>query len=408
MFKGRKCSDFRIYGKDNRRSKLEGRAADERVGCPFILGVDYWRPITRPVDSRNWELLHQRPYIDDHAPLCTFIEPVQDIDSRAPFSRIVCDLWAEVCVAIVQFSLIGCLRSVSTVNRCRDIIGPLVDIEEIPTGFRGLFQCGRNTNSFATFLDDFGEQPKEQVFPEDESSSSDDSIVYRSPSHDAEPSVRTTPVVDLASVPTYFAIFSPRNSDISLPSSLQSPSTDSSMNFDTADIPLDLSEQFAQLGASISQLSIKQLKTQSSIGNLQNHLLSRIDDLEKASANARTQHDQELRGVRAQSGIFSTGLATIHKEVRDLSKEFDDKVAVIRNDLLEFNVETQGQSASLSTNLAELISFVTKGHDDKKGEVGSSHGRDQPPPEDGGGSRSRSEPSKKRGSSGSRQKSWRY
>ncbi|KZV58316.1 hypothetical protein F511_28454 [Dorcoceras hygrometricum] len=27
MFKGRKCSDFRIYGKDNRRSKLEGRAA---------------------------------------------------------------------------------------------------------------------------------------------------------------------------------------------------------------------------------------------------------------------------------------------------------------------------------------------------------------------------------------------
>ncbi|KZV15704.1 hypothetical protein F511_11659 [Dorcoceras hygrometricum] len=38
MFKGRKFSDFRIYGKDNRRSKLEGRAADERVGCPFILG----------------------------------------------------------------------------------------------------------------------------------------------------------------------------------------------------------------------------------------------------------------------------------------------------------------------------------------------------------------------------------
>ncbi|KZV55500.1 hypothetical protein F511_27233 [Dorcoceras hygrometricum] len=60
-------------------------------------GVDYWRPIMRPVDSRNWELLPQRPYIDDLAPLCAFIEPVQDIDSRAPFSRIVRDLWAEVC-----------------------------------------------------------------------------------------------------------------------------------------------------------------------------------------------------------------------------------------------------------------------------------------------------------------------
>ncbi|KZV51663.1 xylulose kinase-like [Dorcoceras hygrometricum] len=29
-------NDPKIYGKDNRRSKLEGRAAYERVGCPFI------------------------------------------------------------------------------------------------------------------------------------------------------------------------------------------------------------------------------------------------------------------------------------------------------------------------------------------------------------------------------------
>ncbi|KZV17580.1 hypothetical protein F511_25233 [Dorcoceras hygrometricum] len=223
---------------------------------------------------------------------------------------------------------------------------------------------------------------------------------------------------------------------ISLPSPHQSPSTASSMHFNAEDISLgtdtveqillpttaapttDLSEQFAQLRASISQLSIKQLQTQSSIGNLQNHLLSRIDDLEKAYANARTQQDQDLRGhfksvcqevqiqktalsfevhefkqgVQAQSGIFSTDLATISKG-RDLSKEFDDKLAVIRNALLEFRVETQGQLASLSTNLSELIAFVTKGRDDKKGEVGSSHGRGQPPPGDGGGSGSRSEPS---------------
>ncbi|KZV32867.1 hypothetical protein F511_06131 [Dorcoceras hygrometricum] len=380
--------------------------------------VDYWRPITRPVDSRNWELLPQWPYIDDLAPICAFIEPVQDIDSRAPFYRIVRDLWAEVCVAVVQFSLIGCLCSVSTVNRCRDIIVPLVDIEEIPTGFRGLFQNGLNTNSFATFLNDVVEPLEEQVLSEVKSFSSDDSIFYRYPSQDVEPSVLTTPAVHVASVPTDFASLSSRNSDISLPSPHQSPSTDSSMHFNAEDISLgtdtvvaqillpttagptiDLSEQFAQLRASISQLSIKKLKTQSSIDNLQNHILSRIDDLEKASANARTQHDQDLRGhfesirhevqiqktalffevhefkqgVRARD-IFSTDLATIHKEVRDLSKEFDDKLAVIHNDLLEFRVETQGQLASLSTNLAELIAFVTKGRDDKKGEVGSSHG----------------------------------
>ncbi|KZV30717.1 hypothetical protein F511_06975 [Dorcoceras hygrometricum] len=140
-------------------------------------------------------------------------------------------------------------------------------------------------------------------------------------------------------------------------------------------------------------MSIKQMRTQSSIGNLQNHLLSRIDDLEKASANARTQQDQDLRdlfksirqevqiqktalsyevhefkkGVRAQSGIFTTDLADIRKEVRDLSKEFDDKLASNRNDLLEFRVETQEQYSTLRDNLAELIAFVTRGRDDKKG-----------------------------------------
>ncbi|KZV33009.1 splicing factor 3B subunit 1-like [Dorcoceras hygrometricum] len=36
-------------------------------------GVDYWRPITRPVDSRTWELLPQRPYIDELAPLCALL-----------------------------------------------------------------------------------------------------------------------------------------------------------------------------------------------------------------------------------------------------------------------------------------------------------------------------------------------
>ncbi|KZV14431.1 hypothetical protein F511_43145 [Dorcoceras hygrometricum] len=48
-------------------------------------GADFWRPITRPVDSCKWELQPQRPFIDDLAPLCAFIEPVQDIDSRSSF-----------------------------------------------------------------------------------------------------------------------------------------------------------------------------------------------------------------------------------------------------------------------------------------------------------------------------------
>ncbi|KZV47083.1 hypothetical protein F511_07870 [Dorcoceras hygrometricum] len=188
------------------------------------------------------------------------------------------------------------------------------------------------------------------------------------------------------------------------------------------------------LGRDLILLIIKQLRTQRNIGNLQNHLLSRIDDLEKASADARTQQDQDLRGhfksvlqeiqihkialsfevhefkqgVRAESGIFSTDLADIRKEVRDLSKEFYDKLAATRNDLIEFRVATQEQYATLRDDLAGLIAFVTRGRGEKKGEVGSSHGRGQPPLGEGGSSDSRSEPSRKRGSSGSNRRDWRY
>ncbi|KZV21024.1 hypothetical protein F511_28246 [Dorcoceras hygrometricum] len=375
----------------------------------------------RLVDSRNWELLPQRPYIDDLAPLCAFIEPVQDIDSRAPFSRIVRDLWAEVCVVVVQFTLIGSLRSASTINRCRDIIGPLVDIDEIPTGFRGLFQNGLNTNSFVTFLNDVVGQPEEQVLSEVEYFSSDDSIVYRSPSHDAEPSVQSAPAVDISSVPTDSVTHFPRNSDISLHSPHQSSSTESSMHFNTDDIPLGTETAVEQILFPNTAAPTTDLSEQ-------------IDDLEKASANACTQQDQDLRGhfksvrqeiqiqkttlsfevlefkqgVRAQSGILSTELADIRKEIKDQTKEFEDKLAAIHSDLLEFRVATQEQYATLRDDLVGLIAFVTRGRDDKKGKVGSIHGRGQPPSGDGGSSGSRSEPSRKRGSGGSKQRDWRY
>ncbi|KZV30245.1 hypothetical protein F511_38990 [Dorcoceras hygrometricum] len=267
-------------------------------------------------------------------------------------------------------------------------------------------------------------------------------------------SVQISPVVYITSVPTASALLSPRISDISLPSPHQSSSSASTMHF-TDDIlqdaenavehlepvtatATDINEKFAQLRTSISEISIKQLRKQSRIGDLQNAILSKIDTRKKAAAEVCIEQDQSFRGiikslrqgvqtdtaalsvemhefkkaVHAQNAFITTDLADLRKEVKDLkaelSKDFDDKLAVIRNDLLEFRVETRGQLASLGTNLAELIAFVTKGRDEKKGKLISSHGREQPPRGDGGSGGSRSEPSKKRGSSGSRQKSWRY
>ncbi|KZV50070.1 hypothetical protein F511_27289 [Dorcoceras hygrometricum] len=106
-----------------------------------------------------------------------------------------------------------------------------------------------------------------------------------------------------------------------------------------------------------------------------------------------------LKDVQTQNVILSTDLEATRKEVKDLkaalSKDFDDKLADIRNEHLEFRIETHGQLASLGIHLAELIAFLTKGIDDKKGEDSSSR-RPQPPPDD------QSRPSGGSGGSGNR------
>ncbi|KZV48273.1 hypothetical protein F511_42412 [Dorcoceras hygrometricum] len=179
-------------------------------------------------------------------------------------SERVADAKESTCATMYKAVLLNVVR--------RDIVGPLVDIEEIPTGFRGLFQRGLNSTSFAIFLDDYVEQSAEQ----------------------------TSPVVDITSVPIDSVLLSLRNPDISLSSPHQSSSS-ASMHFtddilqgtetavehildpSTVSIATDINEQFAQLRTSISEISIKQLRTQSKIGDLQNAIFSKIDTHEKAA-----------------------------------------------------------------------------------------------------------------------------
>ncbi|KZV17854.1 hypothetical protein F511_23200 [Dorcoceras hygrometricum] len=86
-------------------SLFEGPIFDQG---PFIPVTH--RSISSPVNSNHWEALPQRHYIDDLAPLCIFVEPVQDIDSRPSLSRALRVVWAEICMEAIQFSTLGCLR----------------------------------------------------------------------------------------------------------------------------------------------------------------------------------------------------------------------------------------------------------------------------------------------------------
>ncbi|KZV40159.1 hypothetical protein F511_39326 [Dorcoceras hygrometricum] len=304
----------------------------------------------------------------------------------------------RVCTEVLQFSLIGGLRSVNEINRCRDIIGPLVDIEIIPTGFRGLFQRGLNANNFATFLCDCIEQPEEQGLPEYESSFSDDSVVYCSPSLAADFSVQISPIVDITSAPTDSVLSSPH----------QSSTSASSMHFtdkilqgtETAVVQIlepvtattkDISAQFAQRRDSMSQIPIKQVRTQRSLDDLKSELLFKIDNLVKASTEARDQQTQYIqnsiksvrqeartqgdvlsvklneyqKGTRVHQAFVTTELADIRNEV----KAMDEKLATIRSEMLDLRAQEQENILNLSTQIVFLVDYINRGADAKKVEA---------------------------------------
>ncbi|KZV38165.1 peroxidase 27 [Dorcoceras hygrometricum] len=150
----------------------------------------------------------------------------------------------------------------------------------------------------------------------------------------------------------------------------------------------DVAKSLSQLRASITRLSINQLNNSSKIGDLQNHLLFKIENLEKAFKEALSNQEQVFRNL-----------------MQSTRQEAKFQQNALSLELLEFKKgKTESGIAHVSSQLSEIITYINRGGNDKKGEVSSSHDRGQPPPEDGGGSSSRSEPSRIRGSSGSKKR----
>ncbi|KZV38158.1 NB-ARC domain containing protein [Dorcoceras hygrometricum] len=254
-------------------------------------------------------------------------------------------------------------------------------------------------------------------------------------------SVQISPVVDITSAPT----------DSVLPSPHQSSTSASSMHFtddilqgtetageqilepSTAPTATAFIESFAQLRDCISQISIKKVQTQRSLDDLKSEQLFKINNLVRASVEARDQQTQSFRnsiksvrreartqgdvlsvklnkfqkGTRAHRAFVTSELADIRKEV----KTMDEKLATIRREMLDFCAQAQENHLNLSTQLGFLVDYINRGGDAKKGEGGSSH--PQPPPDDqnrpSGGSGSRGsggggDSIRRRGSGGSRER----
>ncbi|KZV17905.1 hypothetical protein F511_06832 [Dorcoceras hygrometricum] len=123
-----------------RRLAVLGRMISIAGSWTVIEGMDRWvRECSSTTSIERTQLL-QEPAVTTLAPICIFVEPVQDPDSRPPFSGI----WklAKFCVDIVQFNIFGHLLPVGTFSLCRAIVavGTIVDLEADPTEFLGVFR----------------------------------------------------------------------------------------------------------------------------------------------------------------------------------------------------------------------------------------------------------------------------
>ncbi|KZV30605.1 pentatricopeptide repeat-containing protein mitochondrial-like [Dorcoceras hygrometricum] len=250
----------------------------------------------------------QQPSVANFASIYVFFEAVQAVLSL-PIVKTWG--WARVCKDIIQFSLFGCLQPIGTINLCTAIVpvGPVLDRTTV---LRKIL----NNVQHSILVDSFGYFFVQHTDPSISSASSSESLVsIRFPSPEAIPATPT------------------------------SSRSDSRMHFTIADIPLD--EETAD------QISMPTTAD----------LSRRISSLETALIMASDNHD---RAVSVQTDILC-------KEMKDqkaaLSQEFGDQLAAIRNDLIELRVESQQNFQTLSSQLSEIIAYINRGGDAKKGEV---------------------------------------
>ncbi|KZV30047.1 hypothetical protein F511_21203 [Dorcoceras hygrometricum] len=153
-----------------------------------------------------------------------------------------------------------------------------------------------------------------------------------------------------------------------------SSSDDSSMQFVEDDIQLEDDSAPDQFFLSSSATAIS-----ASIAALRESFSNLVANQSRDSRNTNNALSKVMGKIDHVERVFLDSLAEQNETFRGLFKRSRQE-ADIRNELLEFRVDTQGQFASLSTHLAELIAFLTKGSDDKKWQDSSSR-RPQPPPE---------------------------
>ncbi|KZV24596.1 hypothetical protein F511_37243 [Dorcoceras hygrometricum] len=245
--------------------------------------------------SRKKKQLSQRSFVDAFAPIFIFIEPVQDLDSRKPYSGIVQRTWAEICVDIVQFSVFG------------HLLPHRLEVE----GFY-----------------DFFVQPEIQYISSSSSSESSVPIIPRSASAISFSSSYSASRMD-------FTDEIPQTSHIAIPNVFSST---------------DYTESFAQLRASVDRIQLEQVRTRNDVAELKAALSSKITDLEMTFSHSSTHQEHVIRN-----------------QIFDVQQEIKTQKAALSQDLNDFRKETHEGINTLSAQLSEIIAYINRVRDDKKG-----------------------------------------
>ncbi|KZV35971.1 hypothetical protein F511_33686 [Dorcoceras hygrometricum] len=313
--------------------------------------TDYWKPIPREVSSSTVVIPSQLSYVDTLPPVSEFFKPT-----------VFALRLSQFCTVYIRYSLFSRLST-------EDIRGFVASIASGRTALRS---------------------------------------VQTTPSSAASPHILSVADIDFVAqrVPM---VLDQRP--------FSSSSSDESIHFDDHDtaatafsLPAactpDLTEALAQLGASIEQIRdmVDDAKLKDTLilhlHGIDQRFTARLVDqdrvlgaLRKDSHNQKQLLSLDIKSSQKQLSAQAAAVAFDTVDVRRVVKELDAKVtyldghvAATRNDLLEFRAAAQESLNHITDQLSELVNYINRDGNDKKGEDSSSRGPQPPPDNQGRGS----------------------
>ncbi|KZV18408.1 hypothetical protein F511_19184 [Dorcoceras hygrometricum] len=217
---------------------------------------------------------------------------------------------------------------------------------------------GIYTDSFVGYYSDSDVQSVSDF----EESSSDGSTVYRSPSPLRDFQFALGPIIfGVAQEEQLYFVQSPESPPATSPHQESYSSTDVSMHFDSEDISLNARADIQP------SLPIDSTVFTAALDDLRMSILQRIND-----SNSDMFSKKEVQELNAKVDIMATKFEIVKKDV-EATKE------AISHQLLEFQTQAQANHIVLTDQLGQLVDYINRGGNAKKGEGESSRGP-QPPP----------------------------